>query len=261
MPIHDWTRVTAGTFHDFHLAWIAELRRALNAGLLPEGYYVLAEQVAGQVAPDVLTLQDLGGGDTAAPRRGNGRHGEDDDAAGGVAVAEAPPRASIRDTITESMFLAARRRRLVIRHTTGDRIVALLEIVSPGNKERKGMLESFVDKAIAALDEGYHLLVIDLLPPGPFDPNGIHGAVWERMGGTFKQPTDKPLTAAAYATGGPHGGPVTCYVEPTAVGSDLIEMPLFLDPGHYVNTPLESTYRAAYEGVPQRWRRVIEGGA
>lgn len=209
----------------------------------------------------MLTLQDLGGGDTAASRQGNGRYGEDDDAVGGVAVALAPPRASVRDTITESMFLAARRRRLVIRHTTGDRIVALLEIVSPGSKERRGMLDSFIDKAVGALDEGYHLLVIDLLPPGPFDPDGVHGAVWQQMGGTFKLPPEKPLTVAAYATGGPQGAPVTCYVEPTAVGSDLIDMPLFLDPGHYVNTPLESTYRAAYEGVPKRWRRVIEGRA
>ena len=35
MPIHDWTRVTAGTWHDFHLVWIAELRNVLNGGLLP----------------------------------------------------------------------------------------------------------------------------------------------------------------------------------------------------------------------------------
>ena len=57
MPVHDWNRVTAGTFHDFHLAWIAELRRALNGGLLPRGYYALAEQVAGDIIPDVLMLQ------------------------------------------------------------------------------------------------------------------------------------------------------------------------------------------------------------
>jgi hypothetical protein len=34
MPIHDWTRVGAGTFHDFHTTWIVELARAFNAGLL-----------------------------------------------------------------------------------------------------------------------------------------------------------------------------------------------------------------------------------
>jgi hypothetical protein len=75
------------------------------------------------------------------------------------------------------MLLAARPRRLVIRHTTGDRIVALLEIVSPGNKQSRGAIQSFVDKAVAALNDGYHLLVLDLLPPGAFDPKGMHGAI------------------------------------------------------------------------------------
>ena len=37
MPVHDWTRVAAGTFHDFHQAWIVALSHALNAGLLPDG--------------------------------------------------------------------------------------------------------------------------------------------------------------------------------------------------------------------------------
>ena len=31
MPIHDWSRVDAGTFHDFHQAWTIEIRNGLNA--------------------------------------------------------------------------------------------------------------------------------------------------------------------------------------------------------------------------------------
>src|SRR5688572_13910394 len=58
MPIHDWSRVDAGIFHDFHHAWIEEIKRALNAGLLPPEYYALAEQHAAGFGPDVLTLQD-----------------------------------------------------------------------------------------------------------------------------------------------------------------------------------------------------------
>ncbi len=27
MPVHDWTRVEAGIFHDFHHAWIEEIKR------------------------------------------------------------------------------------------------------------------------------------------------------------------------------------------------------------------------------------------
>ena len=57
MPVHDWTRVSAGTFHDFHSTWIVEIKRALNVGLLPANYYAMAEQVAGETGPDVLTLQ------------------------------------------------------------------------------------------------------------------------------------------------------------------------------------------------------------
>ena len=28
MPIHDWSRVDAGIFHDFHQAWTIEIRNA-----------------------------------------------------------------------------------------------------------------------------------------------------------------------------------------------------------------------------------------
>jgi hypothetical protein len=220
--------------------------------LLPDGYYVLAEQVANQIIPDVLTLQDLSGSDGGTSAHDEGPAGDED---GGVAVALAPPRMAVKDTVSEAMFLAARRRRLVIRHTTGDRIVALIEIVSPGNKEKRSTIDSFVDYESAGLDEGYHLLVIDLLPPGAFDPAGMHGAIWQRLGGSYAPPAGKPLTLAAYVS----DGAITCYVEPTAVATALIPMPLFLDPGHYVNVSLEPTYRAAYEGVPRRWKRVIEG--
>ena len=56
MPVHDWTKVEAGIFHSFHVGWIPEIQKALNGGLLPEGYYALIEQHAGKSIPDVLTL-------------------------------------------------------------------------------------------------------------------------------------------------------------------------------------------------------------
>jgi hypothetical protein len=96
MPIHDWTRVSAGTFHAFHLAWIAELQRVLNAGRLPPNYYALAEQVAGDVIPDVLTLQAANDAPARAPL------GTD----GGIAVAEAPPRVSLHAEANEATVLA-----------------------------------------------------------------------------------------------------------------------------------------------------------
>jgi hypothetical protein len=53
MPIHDWTRVDAGLFHDFHQDWTIELRRSLNAGRLPPGFTALTDQQLGGPVPDV----------------------------------------------------------------------------------------------------------------------------------------------------------------------------------------------------------------
>ena len=49
MPLHDWTRVGAYAYHDFHTAWLVAVRNALNRGILPAGYYARAEQVAGDI--------------------------------------------------------------------------------------------------------------------------------------------------------------------------------------------------------------------
>jgi hypothetical protein len=247
MPIHDWTRVTAGTWHDFHLAWIAEIRNALNGGLLPASYYAQAEQIAGPMGPDVLTLQAEEFGPEPETETSTG---------GGLAVATVPPRTRL---VAESELIAylPKRRTLVIRHASGDRIIALIELVSPGNKATKFALRAFVEKATEALGRGYHLLIVDLFPPTPRDPQGIHAAIWSEFSNTdFSLPPDEPLTLAAYMA----GSIKRAYVEPTAVGRELIDMPLFLEPEYYINVPLEETYMAAYRGVPQRWKRVLEQG-
>jgi hypothetical protein len=248
MPIHDWTRVQSGTFHAFHTAWIAQLQETLNGGLLPPEFYALAEQFAGNAGPDVLTLATPGDSVWERPI------GEPVDSAGGVAVAECPPK--VQSTVTASgAFYSMRRRTLVIRHASDDRIVALLEIVSQSNKNRQAALATFVDKAVAALQHGYHLLVIDLYPPTRFAPEGIHGAIWAEIDETtYEAPRDQPLTFVAYSA----GVPPTAYVQPMRVGDLLGEMPLFLTPERYVEVPLETTYAAAWRSMPQRWRRELE---
>lgn len=247
MPIHDWRRVHAGTYHDFHTSWISELKKQLNKGLLPEGFYALSEQTAGNTGPDVLTLQVEATEQDAFEVR-----------EGGTAVAVAPPKVSYRVSLSEEEIYTRRRRTLTIRHVSGDRVVAYIEILSPGNKTNRAALDRFLDKAVAVLNHGCHLLVVDPFPPGTFDPEGIHGAIWSQFSrSTWQQPADKPLTLAAY-TGGmlPHA-----YVEPIALGAELPDMPLFLDEDRYVNVPLEATYAEAYTSVPRRWRQVIEGDA
>lgn len=44
MPIHDWTRVRANRFHDFHQRWTVTICNSLNDGRLPPGYFAMVEQ-------------------------------------------------------------------------------------------------------------------------------------------------------------------------------------------------------------------------
>ena len=38
MPVHDWTRVDAGTFHAFHTLWIGEIMKALKQARAADKY-------------------------------------------------------------------------------------------------------------------------------------------------------------------------------------------------------------------------------
>jgi hypothetical protein len=251
MPVHDWTKVEAGIFHDFHHTWITEIKRALNAGLLPPEFYALAEQVTGPFGPDVLTLRVPEGRGKLGGVAGDGNSGLH---AGGLALADAPPRVRFR-VEAESDRYAGKAKSVAIHHTSDHAIVAIVEIVSPGNKGSRRTMDAFVRKAEEALAAGIHLLVVEVFPPGPRDPQGIHPAIWQDRGGGFAPPPDLPLTCAAY-----RGAPlVEAFIEPFAVGGPLPEMPLFLTPDVYVSVPLEPTYQSASDAVPMIWRDVLEG--
>ena len=72
-------------------------------------------------------------------------------------------------TLAEPDRYALKADRVAIRHRLGD-LVAVIEIVSPGNKSSKAAIRSFVDKAVQFLHQGVHLLIIDLFPPTPRPP-------------------------------------------------------------------------------------------
>src|SRR5262245_57136944 len=50
---------------------------------------------------------------------------------------------------------------LVVRHVSGDRIVAMIEILSPGNKSNRHAFQALVDKACELLEHRIHLLIVD----------------------------------------------------------------------------------------------------
>ncbi len=245
MPIHDWTRVTSGTFHHFHASWITHISEALNRGLLPSGFFAMQEQHAGNIVPDVLTLTspDWTEKDTLATSESVPK--------GALALAEAPPQVSLRVGLTEADTYRLRRRTISIRQGPENRLVAMIEILSPGNKEGAKHLKTFVDKCHEALRSGIHVLIVDLFPPNACNPRGIHGAIWDD---TFEQPENRPLTLVSYIA----DDEPEAFIEPIRVGQPIPDMPVFLDANWYVNVPLESTYEMAWQGLPEPYRKILD---
>jgi len=166
-----------------------------------------------------------------------------------------PNHASASRRKTDLEFYRRKQNVVAVRHVSGDHLVAIVEIVSKGNKSGRKAFDDFVRKAAEFLRHQVHLLILDLQPPTARDPQGIHGAIWDEVAGQdYLRPTDKMLTLASYEA----GARVRAFIEPVGVGDTLIDMPLFLHPGQYVAIPLEETYRIAFESVPRRWRAILE---
>src|SRR5262245_12321561 len=128
MPVHDWTRVDAGIFHDFHLAWTVELQRLLNTQWEEADFYALVELLPGMMTRDPFS------GDPPATRE-------------------------------ERAVYARKQRTITIRHSSTHRVIALIEILSPGNKSSQHAIHALLTKARSALTQRIHLLLIDLHPP------------------------------------------------------------------------------------------------
>ena len=147
--------------------------------------------------------------------------------------------------------------RVAVRHRHGD-VVAVIEIISPGNKASRVEFRTLVEKSAELIRQGIHLLAIDLFPPGKRDPQGIHKAIWDEFQEEdLELPPDKPLTLASYEA----GPECVAYVEFIGVQDALPEMPLFLRPGFYVPAPLEETYQTAWATFPAALKGLLENPA
>lgn len=138
---------------------------------------------------------------------------------------------------TEAASYAQKANRITVCHAERADVVAVTEIVSPGNRESRDAIRAFARNAAECLDAGVNLLLVDLF-----------------SGASNTQPPDKPLTVVSYAA----GANTVAYIEPVAVGDPLPDMPIFLTPDRYVNCPLETTYATAWEQFPTPLRWPLE---
>lgn len=238
MPVHEWAKADVGLFHHFHQRWAGEICDALNDGRMPAGYFALVEGKVPGWEQDVLAV-------ALGARR----------PAGGIAVAEVPPKVRhVSRPASEAEGYAARASRVAVRNRLG-RVVAVVEIVSPGNKDSANAVRAFVRKATELLVRGVNLLLIDLFPPTPRDPAGMYKAVWDEVREEpFDLPADKPLVLAA-CVGEPSPA---AYAESVGVGDPLPPMPVFLDPGQYVYAPLEEAYTRTWDKLPREVKEFVQ---
>jgi hypothetical protein len=227
-------------FHAFHQSWSVRIQDALNSGLLPKGYYALVEQRVGGPEPDVIAVES-GRGKKAKPDRG------------GTMVLSPPRTRMVWANEPVAVTYARKANRITVRHPLGA-VVAVIEIVSPGNKGSRAAVRAFVQKAIEFLYAGVHLLVIDLFPPTPRDPQGLNKAIWDEFADeAFEPPPDEPMTLAGFDAGPPQ----KAYVETVGIGDQLPAMPVFLSPGLHVLVPLETTYAATWAATPEPIRELV----
>lgn len=148
---------------------------------------------------------------------------------------------------------ARKANRITVRHLLGE-VVAVVEVVSPGNKDSGHALRAFVAKAVAFLRHGIHLLIVDLFPPSKRDPQGIHRTIRDELAeGPFTLPTELSRTLVSYQV----DDDITAFVEPIELGEAMPDMPLFLGRDLYVLVPLERTYQATWDVCPAPIRDLV----
>ena len=86
---------------------------------------------------------------------------------------------------TDLEFYRRKQNVVAVRHASGDELVAMVEIVSRGNKSGRIALDDFVVKTAEFLGRRVHLLIVDLqLPISPrYSSRHSEGRIWEAITG------------------------------------------------------------------------------
>lgn len=224
MPLHHWPNPHV-PWRSFHNHWIVRLVEYLNGGILPQGLQARPTETLVGIEPDVLLLQREDGWDT------NGLRPQPTPLSTATTTAVLPPPADwpmvgIYSTYDQS------------------RLVAVIEVVSPGNKDRPEAIRAFVEKILFLLHDGIHVIIIDAisLPTHP-----LRASLLQRL----EQPEaiDHPLWVSSFCAVPEHDPTprltVREWAYECATGKPLPIVPLFLHSDqHWVMVDLESTYQS-----------------
>jgi hypothetical protein len=239
MPLRDHFRpplLDQRPWRSFHATWCTALANRLNNEFLPEGYIALENVSPGPaIEIDVATMSPI------RP-----------DPAGNGATLTLPRTMWTPATVPEVFpFEFAEQARVEIHDRTGARgLVATIELVSPGNKDRERKRRLFTAKCASHLSQGVAVVIVDVVTTRTANLHGELLAVLE-------QPVPAglpPLYTVAYRPVTQDGvGRIEYWPMTLALGQPLPAVPLSLEAECCVRVDLEAAYSDACS-----WRRLDE---
>ncbi len=220
----------------FHGRWAAALADALNE-TLPQEYFAEFQVTLGtRVEVDVATFTEAG-----APAA-NGPDGST--TAVQTRVWTPPVPVAVVPAVFPDDFEVQ-----VFSSAAGPVLVAAIELVSPGNKDRPEARRAFAAKCAAYLQRGIGLVVVDIVT---LRHANLHDELITLLGHTeaaaFPAPT--PLYATAYRPAHrQERNEIDVWREPLAIGQALPILPLAVRGLGCLPIDLESTYTEARKRV------------
>jgi hypothetical protein len=216
----------------FHGRWAAAISDALNEDLPPEYFAEFQVRLGTRVEIDVATFAEgASSGATAAISTATAVQTQ----------VWAPPAPSavfpvqFPDDVEVQVFSTL----------AGPTLVAAIELVSPGNKDRPEAREAFAVKCAAYLQRGIGLVVVDIVTSRLAN---LHDELVLLLGPVpgLAFPTSTPLYATSYRPAHREDrNEIDLWREPLAVGQPLPTLPLAVRGLGCVPIHLESTYSEA----------------
>ena len=224
-PLHQW--------ESFHAYWAGDIGGSLNRILPPRYFAAIHAHLGSQVEADVVEWEQLENRGTTVS--GNGENG-------GVAVQTyAPPQTALTMPFVFPDDLEVQ----VIDTRDGAQLAAVIELISPGNKDRPETRRAFAAKCAAYLGRGIGLICIDIVTSHHFN---LHNELVELLAApdNFAMPGEEILSAVAYRPARRQEvNLLDVWPQALAVGRTLPVLPLALRGGAVVPVDLEMTYTEA----------------
>jgi hypothetical protein len=217
----------------FHGWWAAAIAGSLNDHLLPPGYFAEFQvTVSTRIEVDVATFTEDGGSGVPRP----------DGAATAVLtrVWAIPAPVAVMPAIFPDDFAVK-----VFSSVAGPTLVAAIELVSPGNKDRDDARRAFAVKCAAYLQRGIGLMVVDIVTSRQAN---LHDQLMALLGHTdgFTFPGPTPLYATAYRPAHREDrNEIDLWREALGVGQPLPTLPLAVRGLGCLPIDLEETYTEA----------------